>query len=82
MALGKCRGDGWRYWNLTMSLRERGYCIKFTLCQDMLLLAIRDPLGGEETPSGINNHDSLELGRSEHFGVEVRLDEVRKNRYN
>jgi hypothetical protein len=46
----------------------------------MLLLAIRDTLG-EETQSGINNHDSLELGRSEHFGVEVRLDEVRKNRY-
>ena len=42
------------------------------IIQDMLLLAIRDSLGGEETRSGINNHDSLELGRSEHFGVEVR----------
>ena len=47
----------------------------------MLLLVIRDLLGGEETQSGINNHDKLELGRSEHFGVEVRSDEVRKNRY-
>jgi hypothetical protein len=41
----------------------------------------RDPLGGEETQSGTRHHDSRELGRSEHFGVEVRSDEVRKNRY-
>ena len=46
------------------------------------MLAIKDTLGGEETQSGINHPDSLELGRSEHFGVEVRSDEVRKNRYN
>ena len=26
-----------------------GECITFTLCQDMLLLAIRDPMGGEKT---------------------------------
>ena len=33
------------------------------------LLSIRDALGGEERESGINNHDSLELGRSEYFGL-------------
>jgi hypothetical protein len=52
-----------------------------TLCQDMLLLAIRDPMGGEETQSGTSHHDNRELGRSEHFGAEVRSGEVRKNRY-
>ena len=40
----------------------------------MLLSDIRDPLGGEETQSGTSHHDSRELGRSEHFGVEVRSD--------
>ena len=40
-----------------------------------------DPLGWEETKSGTNHHVSLELGRSEHFEVAVRSDEVRKNRY-
>jgi hypothetical protein len=34
--------------DLFMSLRERGLCIMFTFCQDMLLLAIRDPMRGEE----------------------------------
>jgi hypothetical protein len=34
----------------------------------------RDPLG-EETQSGTNHHDSLELGRSEEFGVEVNGSE-------
>ena len=62
-----------------MSLRERGECIRLTLCPDMLSLAIRDHMGGIE--SGTSQHDSRELGRSEHFGAEVRSDEVRKNRY-
>lgn len=47
----------------------------------MLLLAIGDPMGGEETQSGTSQHDSRELGRSEQFGAEVSSDEVRKNRY-
>ena len=45
----------------------------------MLLLPIRDPMGGEETQSGNNHHDGREFGSSEQFGAEVRLDEVRKN---
>jgi hypothetical protein len=40
----------------------------FTFCQDMLLLAIRDPMGGEETQAGTSHHDSRELGRCEQFG--------------
>ena len=47
----------------------------------MLLLAIRDPMGRENTLSGASQHDSHELGRGVHFGAEVRSDEVRKNRY-
>ena len=61
-----------------MSLRERRECITFTFCPDMLLLAVRDPMGGKKT--GTSQHDSRELGRSEHFGAEVRLEEVRKKR--
>ena len=36
-------------------------------------------LWDEKRQSGTSPHDSLELGRSGHFGAEVRTDEVRKN---
>jgi hypothetical protein len=58
-----------------MSVSEREECITFSFCPDMLLLAIRDPMGGKKTQSGMSQQ------RSENFGAEVRLDEVRKNRY-
>lgn len=51
----------------------------FTFFQDMLSSDIRDPMEGEETQSGTSQHDSRELGRSEHSGA--KLDEVRKNIY-
>jgi hypothetical protein len=35
----------------------------------MLLLTIRDVMGGEETQSETSHHDSRELGRSEKFGL-------------
>ena len=35
----------------------------------------------EKRQSGTSHHDSREWGRSEHFGAEVRSDEVRKNQY-
>ena len=54
-----------------MSLRERVECIMFTLCEDVLSLAFRDP----------SHHDSSDFGTIEHFGAEVRSGEVRKNRY-
>jgi hypothetical protein len=53
-----------------MSLRERGEYVRFTSGPDMLLLAIRDPMGGKTTLSGTSQHDSRELGRSEHFEAE------------
>jgi hypothetical protein len=51
----------------------------FTFCLDMLLLAIRDPMGGEETRSGLSHHDSRDWGGVSTLGQ--RSDKVRKNRY-